>query len=390
MRVCCLIVLFQVVAAANIELGTTTRSNSTVSSRFMPSSLPLYPLDFQDNWQASRPIPVDVNFSVPNFGPRDLTNYIQEAARSSDLLAKQMEPDLEYMPLQNLQMLNGSLEKLKSDAVMRLHALHKVNHDLLTENARLRQRTREFIRQKREKEQQLAQPHAARVPTGTEHRVFTEQTSPGALKGVYIQARKSSPISVSVQMCPNFTAVVETVISLSTSQLSDYYRAEPANFDYKMILIETKNGIVENASTVVTRNAKVTLRKLQMGVVYHVTVHCTVPNSERRLTAETKFVYKHVAPEEPTPPPEVTEDKQPEPQAPITLDNDTYKLNVQIGEEDYLTCNFAKDDNLETTAKQFIAQHRLKPVLTDGLITTLEQLRDSGVTIRNVDVSDLL
>ncbi|ORM41471.1 uncharacterized protein BXIN_2567 [Babesia sp. Xinjiang] len=299
-----------------------------------------------------------------------------------------MEPDLEFMPLPNLQMLNNSLEKLKNDAVLRLHALQKVNHDLLTDNARLRQRTRDLLRQKREQTQQPGRSSAASRSADFSTIGIADQNAASGLIGVYARTRRKEPISILVQRGPDFTAVVETRVCLTETQLRSHFHAEPSNLQYKMILIETKDGVVENASTVVTRNAKVTLRKLQ--AVYHVTVHCTVPNSERRLTAENKFLYQNLPMAQETPPQERPAEMQQEQHTPISVGNEVFSLNVQVGVEEYLTCSFVAGDDPGAAARQFVAQHRLKPVLLDGLITALEQLQDSGVTIRNVDVSDLL
>lgn len=69
--------ILQVVVALKSELQEQATLHSTAAGIFTPSSLPLYPLDFQvitdvckttvfqDNWQSSRPIPVDINYSVP-------------------------------------------------------------------------------------------------------------------------------------------------------------------------------------------------------------------------------------------------------------------------------------------------------------------------------------
>ncbi|ANQ10474.1 Uncharacterized protein PCOAH_00049650 [Plasmodium coatneyi] len=39
---------------------------------FLPSSSLLYPLDFQQNWQASEPIPLEIHYDVPAYGYKDL------------------------------------------------------------------------------------------------------------------------------------------------------------------------------------------------------------------------------------------------------------------------------------------------------------------------------
>ncbi|SJK86053.1 conserved Plasmodium protein, unknown function [Babesia microti strain RI] len=37
----------------------------------LPSSSVLYPFDFQNTWQASKPVPIVINYSVSKFGPND-------------------------------------------------------------------------------------------------------------------------------------------------------------------------------------------------------------------------------------------------------------------------------------------------------------------------------
>ncbi|GIX65194.1 serine-threonine phosophatase 2C [Babesia caballi] len=128
----------------------------------------------------------------------------------------------------------------------------------------------------------------------------------------------------------------------------------------------------------------------QNDVVYHVTVHCTVPGAERRLTGTTKFVYhqRHAARSQPLP---ARSDSAPaEAQAPISAGSETYTLNVQVGEAEYLTCTLPDGVDPASAARQFLSQHKLKAVLLDGLVSALQQLRSSGVTIRSVDVADLL
>ncbi|CDR95007.1 hypothetical protein, conserved [Babesia bigemina] len=423
-----------VVTAVRIELENRAGSRSNAS--FTPSSLPLYPLDFQDNWQAAQPIPVDVNFSVPHFGPRDLANHLEELSRSSGALTKQVRhdnsqltlrqlnerewqdqnieaaedrsavlmpyPDLEFMPLQSLRVLASSMEKMKhgmaapynmpnlhADAVLRLHAIQKVNHDLLTENARLRHRTRDMLKRQKESAPLPARSRESWKQLESKLKpVNPAQAAAKAATDVCAPPNRTDPMSVDITMGPDFTAVVEMRIGLDAPQLRDFFQAEPTDFQYKLILIETKNGIVENASTVITRNPKVTLRKLQNDVVYHVTVHVTVPNAEYRLTKDAKFVYHQRHSPSPTPEPVAVTPQAVQP--PINVGSAMYTLNVQVGEKDYATCAFADGDDFPVVARQFIQDNRLKPVLLEGLLQAMQQLRASGVTIRSVDVSDLI
>ncbi|GBE61779.1 Adenylate kinase, putative [Babesia ovata] len=278
-----------------------------------------------------------------------------------------MEPDLEFMPLQSLRVLVSSMDKLKNDTVLRLHAIQKVNHDLLTENARLRHRTRDML--KRQQESAVSPAPGRESLKQIESRVKPAKATQMAAKAgtdVSAPSNRTDPMSVDITMGPDFTAVVEMRIGLDTPQLRDFFQAEPTDFQYKLILIEAKNGVVENASTVITRNPKVTLRKLQ----------------------DTKFVYHQRYSPSPTPEP-VTVTPQAK-QPPINVGSAMYTLNVQVGEKDYATCAFSDGDEFPAVARQFIEDNRLKPVLLEGLLQAMQQLRASGVTIRSVDVSDLI
>ncbi|SPJ12564.1 conserved Plasmodium protein, unknown function [Plasmodium sp. DRC-Itaito] len=44
---------------------------------FFPSNSLLYPLDFQKNWQASEPIPLNIHYSVPAYGDKDMLNSLE-------------------------------------------------------------------------------------------------------------------------------------------------------------------------------------------------------------------------------------------------------------------------------------------------------------------------
>lgn len=85
-----LLLLCHVVGALKTETSNKASSQSSIS-RYTPSSLPIYPLDFQDNWQASRPIPVDINYSVPQYGPGDLTSYLEKLSNDAGVLTTKLQ-----------------------------------------------------------------------------------------------------------------------------------------------------------------------------------------------------------------------------------------------------------------------------------------------------------
>ncbi|SCP02770.1 conserved Plasmodium protein, unknown function [Plasmodium malariae] len=43
----------------------------------LPSNSLLYPLDFQQNWQASEPIPLNIHYDVPSYGHKDLLTALE-------------------------------------------------------------------------------------------------------------------------------------------------------------------------------------------------------------------------------------------------------------------------------------------------------------------------
>ncbi|EWC85977.1 hypothetical protein PFNF54_05186 [Plasmodium falciparum NF54] len=46
-------------------LSSSVRKDEMNIMDFFPSNSLLYPLDFQKNWQASEPIPLNIHYSVP-------------------------------------------------------------------------------------------------------------------------------------------------------------------------------------------------------------------------------------------------------------------------------------------------------------------------------------
>ncbi|KAK1442594.1 hypothetical protein BgAZ_301120 [Babesia gibsoni] len=289
-----------------------------------------------------------------------------------------MEPDLEFMTLHSLQVLNNSLLKMRAEAIVKLHALQKTNHDLITENTRLRQHAREAFKHQQEKlPVNNAHSEVARLP----------ERQPPVRQAVRRDER--GLISVNLQLGHDFTAIWETRIALTPAEMKEYFQSEDIDLQYTMIVIETKNGIVENASTIVTKKSKVTLRKLQNDMLYHITVHCTVPQGKRRLTSDKKFIYHQMNATYRQSQKE-QEVQQPGAESPISVNQKKYTLNVQIGEEDYITFTFNEGDSVSEKAREFMDKHKLKPILLDGLVRAMQDLMESKVTIKSVDTADLL
>ncbi|GAW83049.1 hypothetical protein, conserved [Plasmodium gonderi] len=64
-----LLIIFQQIFFSSLSNAKKEKMNPM---DFFPSSSLLYPLDFQKNWQASEPIPVDIHYDVPAYGYKDL------------------------------------------------------------------------------------------------------------------------------------------------------------------------------------------------------------------------------------------------------------------------------------------------------------------------------
>ncbi|UVC54482.1 hypothetical protein MACJ_004030 [Theileria orientalis] len=93
--------------------------------KFLPSSLALYPLDFQDIWQSSEPVPVDINYSVPSFGARDLVKKLQQLRRSTEILKQKVEErDKQERLSKNLEAKADSVLSLLRDRIRYAHRLY--------------------------------------------------------------------------------------------------------------------------------------------------------------------------------------------------------------------------------------------------------------------------
>ncbi|ETW53805.1 hypothetical protein PFUGPA_03677 [Plasmodium falciparum Palo Alto/Uganda] len=58
-------------------LSSSVRKDEMNIMDFFPSNSLLYPLDFQKNWQASEPIPLNIHYSVPAYGDKDMLNSLE-------------------------------------------------------------------------------------------------------------------------------------------------------------------------------------------------------------------------------------------------------------------------------------------------------------------------
>lgn len=221
-----------------------------------------------------------------------------------------MHMNLENTSLDVLRRGNRQLARIRDEALVKLHNMQKVNHNLLTENARLKK----------------------------DYKVYKESVA---------KQESTKPLQVRIKVEPNNTALVCLYFSI------------PAEVEYKVIIIESKNGVVENASTVHTRD-NVVLRDLESQKKYHVTAHCTV-NGEH-FNGQAWFVY----------------------------DRAEYTLKVQMDDNVYKECKFSKGDNAEVVAAKFIETNGLKSVILGALIRCINKMKETNETTRVVDVMDLV
>ncbi|EPT30007.1 hypothetical protein TGME49_205070 [Toxoplasma gondii ME49] len=80
------------------RIGSGQMEKFDVLSTLVPSNSPIHPLHFQDAWQASEPMPVDIFYKVPVYGEGDLLNALTKANDKGTLLAElkqQKEIELE-------------------------------------------------------------------------------------------------------------------------------------------------------------------------------------------------------------------------------------------------------------------------------------------------------
>ncbi|CBZ52272.1 conserved hypothetical protein [Neospora caninum Liverpool] len=85
--------------AALAELtGFAQMERFDMRSTLVPSNSPIHPLHFQDAWQASEPMRVDIYYKVPVYGEGDLLDALTKANDKATLLSElqqQKERELE-------------------------------------------------------------------------------------------------------------------------------------------------------------------------------------------------------------------------------------------------------------------------------------------------------
>ncbi|KAK2198367.1 Fibronectin type III superfamily [Babesia duncani] len=265
--------------------------------------------------------------------------------------------DIRDLPIANLRLINARLAAQKQEELANLKRVQDENAALHHEASVLRSKIKSL------------------GGISNLSRSSSLNNSNGALlRGVDSSFKR--PLELIVEFGPNFTCTLEIVCHWNASQLSAYFNQPSCQLQYKVILIETTKGIVDNASTITVTRPILTLTKLQFGTTYHVVVHASVGKGPR-LVQEKTFVYKE--PENP----QVTE--------PSKSDlGPFYIINVQVGPLEYFECKFMPTDDLHAIANEFVQHNKLKQIIVNGLVASMESILKSNVTLKTVDIADLI
>lgn len=120
-----LVILFLKMFTASSE---RLQKKSLSATDFLPSSSILYPLDFQKNWQASEPIPLNIHYTVPAYGQKDLFmaldihSDLEHAANEKEEVRRRVVNELkrkEQMLWEKLQALKAKERNLKEQKSFR-------------------------------------------------------------------------------------------------------------------------------------------------------------------------------------------------------------------------------------------------------------------------------
>eukprot|EP00375_Theileria_parva_P001375 XP_764047.1 hypothetical protein [Theileria parva strain Muguga] len=179
---------------------------------------------------------------------------------------------------------------------------------------------------------------------------------------------------------------------LSPSEVSDYYSCNFEQLQYRVILTEWHNNILQNSSTLTTKHNQLTLKSLTEGWRYMITVH--LEGNNKTLSTQTEFTHHTTRSTESTVE-SVNSGK------PVKLCNivDTvgeksgvreYRLNIGLDEGEYLTCKFSDADLVEEVVDNFMKENKLKSFLKDSLTQTINALKSSQDSIKTLDLTDLI
>ncbi|UKK02671.2 hypothetical protein MACK_002766 [Theileria orientalis] len=306
-----------------------------------------------------------------------------------------MSLDVHNLSPKQLTQLNKSLCKYKENSLLKLHNLQRVNHNLIIENTKLRQTLKYGSKDK-------------------------EAFSLGS-KDLKDQ-NKLRTMDVRVETQHDYTATVYFKCLLSPSEVSNFFNCDFSELQYKVVLVEWNNDVVENASTLVTKQSQLKLKMLQDDIRYMVAVHLC--GNDKKLSGQTEFVYNQKkADKKPAdsfnimrlesklkPVIEKTleskykesADKQVnagvnQRKQPVEVDEQAlntkrmeYVLNLQVDDDYYITCKFTEDEQLENVVENFMEKNKIKGFLKESLVKCVTDLKSSGDTIKTVDISDII
>ncbi|SBT78899.1 conserved Plasmodium protein, unknown function [Plasmodium ovale] len=106
------------------------KKNEMSMMDFLPSNSLLYPLDFQQNWQASEPIPLNIHFDVPSYGHKDLLaaleyhNDLENYKKESDEIKRRIIDEqnrLDEIVWNKIQRVKLKEEKLQDQKFLRTY-----------------------------------------------------------------------------------------------------------------------------------------------------------------------------------------------------------------------------------------------------------------------------
>ncbi|BAM42128.1 conserved hypothetical protein [Theileria orientalis strain Shintoku] len=273
-----------------------------------------------------------------------------------------MSLDVHNLSPKQLTQLNKSLAKYKENSLLKLHNLQRVNHNLIIENTKLRQTLKYGSKDK-------------------------EAFSLGSKD--FNGQNKSRTMDVTVETGNDYTATLYFKCLLSPSEVSDYFNCDFSELQYKVVLVEWNNEVVENASTLLTKQSQLKLKMLQDGIRYLVAVHLC--GNDKKLSGQTEFVYdQKKADRKPPDSFNLTRlESRLKPVVEKSLETE-YVLNLQVDDDDYLTCKFTEDEQVDKVVEYFMERNKIKGFLRDSLVQCVADLKSSGNTIKTVDISDII
>uniref|UniRef100_A0A3B0MZM8 Uncharacterized protein n=1 Tax=Theileria annulata TaxID=5874 RepID=A0A3B0MZM8_THEAN len=212
---------------------------------------------------------------------------------------------------------------------------------------------------------------------------------------------------------------------LSPSEMSDYYNCDFEKLQYKVILTEWYNNILQNSSTLTTKENQLTLKSLTEGWKYMITIH--LQGNDKKLSAQSEFIYKSNSnknnnqldklkesrestelkySKESTGLKELKESTELKESREYTesaqlrelggkLENvriceKEYRLNIGMDENEFVTCKFSENESVEDVVNVFMAKNKLKSFLKDSLTQEIYNLKSSNDSIKTIDLTDLI